>query len=207
MAAAVKKKKEQAIEQIATTLVRAIELRDPYLAGHSRRVAGFSHEVALRMGAGAEEIRTIEIAAQLSQIGKLKVPRSILNKPERHNEAEMQEMRRHIDYATDILKDVDFDLPVYEAVAQMHERLDGGGYPKGLKGADIRLTARILGVCDVFCARVEPRAYRAVISPDHALEILGQNPERYDPKVVEVLREVVSSVPGEKLIAGLANAS
>ena len=201
------KKKEQAIEQIATTLVRAIELRDPYLAGHSRRVAGFSHEVAVRMGATDEEIRTVEIAAQLSQIGKLKVPRAILNKPERHNESEMQEMRRHIDYATDILKDVDFDLPVYESVAQMHERLDGGGYPKGLKGADIRLTARILGVCDVFCARVEPRAYRAVISPDHALQVLAQNPERYDPRVVEVLREVVSSVPGEKLIAGLANAS
>lgn len=201
------KKREQAIEQIATTLVRAIELRDPYLAGHSRRVSGFSQEVALRLGATAEEIRTVEIAAQLSQIGKLKVPRAILNKPERHNEAEMQEMRRHIDYATDILKDVDFDLPVYESVAQMHERLDGGGYPKGLKGTDIRLTARILGVCDVFCARVEPRAYRAVISPDHALQILAQNPERYDPNVVKVLREVVSSVAGEKLIAGLASAS
>ena len=116
-------------------------------------------------------------------------------------------MQKHLDHAIDILKDVDFELPVVETIHQMHERLDGAGYPKGLTAAEIRLSARILGACDVFCARIEPRAYRSVISPQAALDILAQNADRYDPKVVEALREAVFSVAGEKLIAGLGQAS
>ncbi len=200
-------KKERSIQQMVMALVRAIELRDPYLAGHSRRVAGFCVEVAQRLDAAPAEIATVEIAAQLSQIGKLKVPREILTKPERLSEAEVAEMQKHLDHAIDILKDVDFELPVVETIHQMHERLDGAGYPKGLTAAEIRLSARILGACDVFCARIEPRAYRSVISPQAALDILAQNADRYDPKVVAALREAVFSVAGEKLIAGLGQAS
>ena len=88
----------------------------------------------------------------------------------------------------------------------MYERLDGGGYPEGLSGERIRLTARILGVCDVFCARIEPRSYRAGISPKTALDVLEQNSGRYDPAIVNALGKVVNSVTGEKLIAGVAAA-
>ncbi len=196
--------KEKAVQQMVGALVRAIELRDPYLAGHSRRVAGFATAVAQRLSASADDIATVEIAANLSQIGKLAVPREILNKPDRLTDAEIVQMRRHLEHAADILREIDFGLPVFETVYQMHERLDGKGYPEGLAGDQIRLTARILGACDVFCARVEPRTYRSGISAGAAIEILEQNPDRYDPMVVAALRETMSSIAGEKLIAGLA---
>jgi PAS domain S-box-containing protein len=198
------KKRERAVEQMVNALVRAVELRDPYLAGHSRRVAGFALAVAQRLGVSAEDVATVEVAANLSQIGKLGVPRDILNKPERLNEAEIEQVQQHLDYAAAVLRDIDFELPVLETVMQMHERLDGGGYPRGLSGERIRLSARILGACDVFCARVEPRSYRGGIPADKAIEILEQNAERYDPAVVAALKEVAGSVAGEKLIAGIA---
>lgn len=199
------KKKERAVEQMVSALVRAVELRDPYLAGHSRRLAGFAVAVAQRLDASAEEIATVEIAANLSQIGKLAVSRELLNKPERLNEAEIIEIQQHVNHAATILRDIDFELPVFETIYQMHERLDGGGYPEGLSGNKIRLTAQILGACDVLCARVEPRSYRAGISADVALGFLDQNDGRYDPKIIAALRQVVESVAGEKLIAGLAS--
>ena len=112
-------------------------------------------------------------------------------------------MQDHVAHAATVLRDMDFGLPVLETICQMHERLDGGGYPEGLSGDQIRQSARILGACDVFCARVEPRAYRAGIAPAAALDILEQNSTRYDPDVVSALREVVESVTGEKLLARL----
>ncbi|MFQ6017986.1 MAG: HD-GYP domain-containing protein [Kiloniellaceae bacterium] len=198
------KKKDQAIQQMVAALVRAVELRDPYLAGHSRRLAGFAVAVARRLQASAGEIATVEIAANLSQIGKLAIPRELLTKPDRLSEAEILQMQQHVGHAAAVLRDIEFELPVLETVYQMHERLDGGGYPEGLSGDRIRLTARILGACDVFCARVEPRAYRVGIAPDAALAILEENDHRYDPGVVAALREVATSVTGEKLIAGVA---
>src|SRR5690606_37144878 len=112
-------------------------------------------------------------------------------------------LQGHVDHTAAILRDIDFDLPVLEAVTQMHERLDGGGYPAGLAGEQISLPARIVGACDVFCARIEPRAYRGGIAPEEALAILEQNPTRYDTDVVAALRRVVNSVAGEKLLADL----
>lgn len=200
------KKRERAIQQMVTALVRAVELRDPYLAGHSRRLAGFAVAVAQRLGASDEEVATLEIAANLSQIGKLAVPREILNKPDRLGAAEIERMQQHLEHAAVILRDIDFELPVLETVYQMHERLDGGGYPRGLKGDGIRRSAQILGTCDVFCARVEPRSYRTGIGPQETLAILEDNAARYSPEIVAALREVVESVAGEKLIAGLASA-
>jgi HD-GYP domain-containing protein (c-di-GMP phosphodiesterase class II) len=83
----------------------------------------------------------------------------------------------------------------------MHERLDGSGYPKGLKGAEIGTLGGILAICDVFCARIEPRSYRQRLKPDEALNVLKENAARYDATLVAALAEVVHSVEGEKLIA------
>ncbi len=201
-----RRKKDLAIRQLVNALVRAIELRDPYLGGHSRRVRGFAAAVAKGMGASPEEITTLELAADLSQIGKLAIPREILTKPERLTEPEIRTVETHLDHAAAILKDIDFELPVLETIYQMHERLDGKGYPRGLKGEEISLTGRILGACDVFCARIEPRSYRPGISIEEALDILEKNQDRYDPRVIAVLREVSASVLGEKLIAGISSA-
>ena len=197
-------KRERAMQQMVSSLVRAVELRDPYLAGHSRRLAGFARAVAEELGATSEEIATVEIAANLSQIGKLAVPVEILTKPGRLTEAEIAQLQGHIQHAATILRDIDFELPVLETVTGMHERLDGKGYPAGLSGDQIPLTARILGACDVFCARIEPRVYRSGITPNSALDILDQNDGRYDPRVIAALRKVAASVTGEKLLADLA---
>jgi len=198
------RKKERAIQQMVTALVRAIELRDPYLAGHSRLVAEFSVAVGKQLGCGEAELATLEMAANLSQIGKLALPKSLLTKPSRLTEAEVAEMESHIGHAMRVLKGLDFELPVVEAIAQMHERLDGGGYPNRLEGDEIGLPGRILGTCDVFCARLEPRSYRSGLAPDAVLDILKQNPTRYDPQVIEALQQVVATVSGEKLIASIA---
>ena len=198
------RKKERAIQQMVSALVRAIELRDPYLAGHSRRVAEFAVAVGKQLGRDEEELATLELAANLSQIGKLAVRKELLNKPTRLSDAEIAEIEAHVDHAIEFLKGIDFELPVVETIAQMHERLDGKGYPKGLQGDAIKLTGRILGACDVFCARVEPRSYRAGLAPAAVLDILESNITRYDPDVIEALKQVVATIPGEKLIASIA---
>jgi len=202
-----RRRRDHAMSQMVTALVRAVELRDPYLAGHSKRVAGFAAETARRRGAGPEEIATVEIAANLSQIGKLAIPRAILTKTERLDDDEIAVMQSHVENVERMLKGIDFDLPVLETIRQMHERLDGTGYPDGLAGSAISRTALILGACDVFCARIEPRSYRSGIDPQSALAILQQNDTRYDTEVVSALSDVVQSVAGEKLIASIDSAS
>ncbi|NIA72023.1 PAS domain-containing protein [Pelagibius litoralis] len=198
------RKKERAIEQMVSALVRAIELRDPYLAGHSRRVAEFAVSVGKELDCDADELTTLELAANLSQIGKLAIPQELLTKPARLSEDEIRQMETHVEHAVQLLGGIDFELPVVETISQMHERLDGKGYPKGLGGDAITLAARILGTCDVFCARVEPRSYRSGLAPAAVLDILQENSNRYDPKVIEALRQVAATIPGERLIASIA---
>ena len=160
--------------------------------------------VGKQLGCSEEQLSTLELAANLSQIGKLSVRKELLTKPSRLTPDEVEEMEAHVDHAIEFLHGIDFELPVVETIAQMHERLDGKGYPKGLQGDAISLTGRILGACDVFCARLEPRSYRAGLSPDAVLDILEENLTRYDPKVIEALKQVVATIPGEKLIASIA---
>jgi PAS domain S-box-containing protein len=198
-----RRRHERAMSQMVTALVRAVELRDRYLAGHSKLVAEFAAATARQLGAAPEEIATVEIAANLSQIGKLAIPRAILTKTARLDEGEITLMQSHIEHAERALKGIEFDLPILETIRQMHERLDGTGYPDGLAAGAISRTSLILGACDVFCARIEPRSYRRGIDPQAALAILQQNDRRYDPEVVSALCTVVQSAVGEKLIASV----
>jgi PAS domain S-box-containing protein len=198
-----RQKRELAIKQTVVALIRAIELRDPYLAGHSRRLAGFSGQVAKHLGAEPAQVSTIEVAANLSQIGKLSISRKLLSKPDRLSVEEIEIIHRHVEHAATILRDLDFGLPVFQAIYQMNERLDGTGYPKGLPAEEISLEARVLAVCDVFCARVEPRSYRPAIPPLEAIEILEGNGERYDLTVVAALRAIVLSPAGDRLMQDL----
>ena len=191
------------MSQLVSALVSAIELRDPYLAGHSKRVAEFAAETARQLRAEPEEIATVEMAANLSQIGKLAIPRALLTKAERLDDDEIALMQGHIEHAERALKGIEFDLPILETIRQMHERLDGTGYPDGLAAGAISRTGLILGACDVFCARIEPRSYRRGIDPQAALAILQQNDSRYDSDVVSALCAVVRSAVGEKLIASV----
>lgn len=176
-------------EQTVAALLRAVELADPHLLGHSRMLADLAERLALRLDLDPKTIATVRVAGELSQIGKLFVPRALLRKESRHDEAESRLMRTHVDHALRVLEGVEFDLPVAEAIAQMYERLDGTGYPRGLAGPQIGIEGRILAVADVFVARTRPRSYRDAAPPDAVLAVLRAHPERYDAAVVAALAE------------------
>ena len=110
-------------------------------------------------------------------------------------------MAQHVEHAAKVLEDIDFGLPIFDAVYQMNETLDGQGYPKGLKGDEIVLPARVLAVVNSFCAMVKPRAYRGARSIDESLTIIESGEAIYDKRVVIVLKEVVKSSIGEKILA------
>jgi PAS domain S-box-containing protein len=191
------------LERSVQALGRAVETVDPYLAGHSRRMERLATAVARGLRLSESEVTTVSLAARLSQVGKLGVRRELLTSAERHGPEEIREMQTHIDHAGRILGEINFQLPVRETVVQMHERLDGTGYPEGLSGEAIRTTARILGAVDVFCARIEPRSYRPPIGPQEALSVLRAHPERYDAEVVAALERVIASPEGDKALADL----
>jgi PAS domain S-box-containing protein len=196
----VQKRQEQATTKTVEALVRAIELTDPYLAGHTRLMRSLSVEVAKAMNASDVDIATVDTAANLSQVGKLFVDRELLFKAEALSAEEKFELEQHTEHAAKVLQDIDFGLPVFNAVYQMNETLNGKGYPNGLQGDEIGLAARVLAVVNSFCAMVEPRAYRAARSTDETLEILKTGDDAYDQRVVAALKEVVKSAIGEKLL-------
>ena len=197
----VQRRHEQATAKTVEALVRAIELTDPYLAGHSRLMGRLGVEVAKAMNASDLDISTVETAANLSQVGKLFVDRELLFKADILTSEEKEEMAKHVEHAAKVLEGIDFGLPVFDAVYQMNETLDGQGYPKGLKDDGIVLPARILAVVNSFCAMVEPRAYRGARSIDESLTIIASAEGVYDKKIVAVLKEVVKSSIGEKILA------
>ncbi|NLC70754.1 MAG: PAS domain-containing protein [Desulfuromonadaceae bacterium] len=194
-------RQEQATRKTLDALVRAIELTDPYLAGHSQMMRSLGIEVAKALNAADVDIATIETAANLSEIGKLFIDRELLFKEGPLTAEEKKRMEKHVVHAGKVLKDIDFGLPVYEAVTQMNESLDGSGYPRGLKGDEVIFTARVLAVVNSFCAMVKPRAYRGARSIEETMGILRQEENVYDQRVVAALEEVVRSALGEKLLA------
>lgn len=196
----VRKKSEKATRQTIETLVKSIEKTDPYLSGHSDLMRQVSHAVAAELNFGEQETATIEIAANLSQIGKMFVDKALLNKPGKLTPEERHEVEQHVEHAGSLLKDVDFDLPITQSVLQINELMDGSGYPKGLKSGDISMSARVLAVANAFCAMVKPRAYRDPMPAEKALSILTQASEKYDPDVVQALVKVVQSAAGEKIL-------
>lgn len=195
---------EQATQKTVEALVRAIELTDPYLAGHSRLMGDLGLEVAKALGASSLEAATVKAAANLSQIGKLFVDRALLFKAEPLTAEEKQEMESHAVHAAKVLQGIDFGLPIYDAVVQMNESPNGNGYPKGLTGEAIVLPARVLGVINSFCAMVEPRAYRGARPMAEALQILRESGPAYDQRVVVALEQVVRSAIGEKILSRYA---
>ena len=196
-----RREREGWVEQTIGALARAIELADPYLCGHSQRLGRLAGAIALELGLDGRAVATVRAASALSQIGKLFVPRELLTKPGRHAPAEQEAMRRHVDHAQMVLREVDLGLPVAAVLGQMHERLDGTGYPHGLGAAAISLPARVLAVADVFCARTMPRGYRDAVAADEAIRHLRDHADRYDAAAVAALATVWSRDP-QPLTAG-----
>jgi PAS domain S-box-containing protein len=197
-----RQRREAALNSTIDALVKTIEFTDPYLAGHSHLVGGVAGLIARQLGLPETDRQTLEIAARLAQIGKLFVPREIVAKPERLTAEEQAVMERHIDYAAALLVDIDFAMPVPETIAHMYERLDGSGYPAGLSGEAVPLLSRVLGLADVFAARVRPRSYRGALPPDGALDILRTySVDKFGAPLIEALAAALASTEGEKLMA------
>jgi PAS domain S-box-containing protein len=173
-------------------LSKVIEDRDPYTSGHSVGVAGFAEAIARVMGFSEDQITGIYIAGVLHDIGKMAVPVEILVKPGRLTDMEMSLIQIHPAAGYEILKGIDFPWSVGQATLQHHERMDGSGYPQGLKGDTIILEARILAVADVVDAMTHHRPYRPAFSVQDAREEISKGRGRlYDPQVVDACLEVL----------------
>ena len=153
-------KLRKALGAIIQVLEQTVEIRDPYTAGHQRRVADLARTVAEEMGMSDDRIDGIRIAGIIHDIGKIYVPAEILSKPRRLSQIEFNLIKTHPQVGFDVLKAIDFPWPVAKIILQHHERLDGSGYPHNLSGGDILLEAKILGVADVVEAMASHRPYR-----------------------------------------------
>ena len=168
-------KLREALGGIIQTVALTVETKDPYTAGHQRRVANLARAIATEMGLSPEQIEGIRMAGGIHDIGKISIPAAILSKPTRLTEFEWGIIKMHSQVGYDILKKIEFPWPVAQIVLQHHERLDGSGYPQGLSGKDILMKARILAVADVVEAMASFRPYRPARGIDKALEEISQN--------------------------------
>ncbi len=170
---------------VVAAIAATVEMRDPYTAGHQRRVAHLAAAIAGELGLQADQIEGLQLASILHDLGKIRVPAEILSKPGQLDNLEFGLIKLHPETGYEILKNIDFPWPIALTVFQHHERLDGSGYPHGLKNQDILLEAKILAVADVVEAMISHRPYRAGLGVEAALgEISRHSGVLYDPAVV-----------------------
>lgn len=186
-------KLQRTLEGTANALATALEKRDPYTAGHEKRVAKLACAIAEEMGLSKNDVAGIRVTAFLHDIGKIVVPAEILSKPSRLNEFEYSIVKTHPEVGYEIMKELEFPWPVAQVILQHHERLNGTGYPKGLNGESIIKEARIMAVADVTEAMCSHRPYRPSLGIQKALDELKQHSGTlYDPAVVEACLSVFS---------------
>ncbi|MHB8094183.1 MAG: PAS domain S-box protein [Candidatus Aminicenantales bacterium] len=176
----IRKALEATVQAIAVT----VETRDPYTAGHQRRVADLARRLAMEMNLSSDMAEGIRMAATIHDIGKISVPAELLSKPTALTDIEFMLIKTHSQGGYNILKDIDFPWPVARIVLEHHERMNGSGYPNGLAGEKILMESRILSVADIVEAMASDRPYRASLGIDAALnEILRNKGILYDPEV------------------------
>jgi len=172
---------------IINVLAVAVEVKDPYIAGHQKRVTDLARTIAAEMNVSADLINGIQMAGLIHDIGKISVPVEILGKPGSLSDAEYGIVKSHPEMGYQILKDIDFGSPVALIVYQHHERMNGTGYPQGLKGEEILPGARILAVADVVEAICTHRPYRQALGIERALKEISEHRDiLYDREVVDV---------------------
>jgi len=179
-------KLRRAMEGTVNAIALTTEVRDPYTAGHQERVTKLAVAIATEMGLAESQIEGIRIAGNLHDIGKIYVPAEILSKPGKLKKNEFNLVKDHVEVGYDLLKSIEFPWPVANMVIQHHERLDGSGYPHGLKGDDIMLESAIIAVSDVVESMASHRPYRPAYDINKALlEILQKKGDLYHPEVVD----------------------
>lgn len=173
--------------ETVTALAAAMEAKDHYTASHADSLAAMAVAVGSRMGMSDGELRMLQYAAVLHDIGKIGIPGSILNKPDRLTREEFDAMTEHTIIGERIISRIDYLVPIARIIRSAHERWDASGYPDGLRGEKIPLAARILLVCDAFDAMTTDRPYRRALPIDTALMELSTNAgAQFDPRVVDV---------------------
>lgn len=176
------------------SIANAVEARDKQTGRHSLRVAVYSMLIAAELGFDADELENIRQIGLLHDIGKIGVPDSILSKPKKLTEEEYNIMKTHVDIGGEILKDFTHIKNVADGAKYHHERYDGKGYNTGLKGEEIPLTARIIGLADAFDAMTSNRVYRKAISMDHVIDELKKGKgTQFDPSLVDILLGLIGS--------------
>ncbi len=181
-----------ALEGIIQAMSLAVEARDPYTSGHQQRVSILSGAIAKEMVLSEDRIQGIRFAGMIHDLGKIAMPSEILSKPTRLTDIEFAHIKTHSQIGYDILKGIEFPWPVAQVVYQHHERIDGSGYPNGLKGEEILLEARIMAVADVVEAMASHRPYRPALGMEKALEEISKNRGViYDPEVVDACLKVL----------------
>lgn len=177
---------ETNLEQLVDALARASEYRDPYTAGHQLKAAQLSRKIAEHLQLSEDQVKGIELGAHLHDIGKIAIPSEILAKPGRLSPAEYELVKVHPQVGYNILSGIEFPWPIADIARHHHERLDGSGYPDGLKGEAISLEARIVAVADVIDAMASHRPYRPGLGIEAARQEIRKNRCRlYDPAIVD----------------------
>ena len=178
----------------ADAMAAMVELRDPYTAGHQSRVAAIASAIAAAIGLDHDTTEGIDLAARIHDIGKIGIPAEILSRPAQLMPAQWQLIKEHAQAGADIIKGISFPWPVAEMIVQHHERLDGSGYPAGLRGEEISVGARIIAVADTVEAMSSHRPYRPALGVDAAIEeIVKQRGKLFDPTVVDTCAALVHS--------------
>jgi HD-GYP domain-containing protein (c-di-GMP phosphodiesterase class II) len=176
----------ESLEATVAAIAATVEMRDPYTAGHERRVADIATAIAREMQLPSERIEGIHFGALIHDLGKIKVPAELLSKPTRLTKAEFELVKEHALAGYDILKGIRFPWPVAELALQHHERMDGTGYPNGLRGDEMLVESKILAVADVVEAMASHRPYRPALGIEAALaEISAHRGTWYDSEAVD----------------------
>lgn len=186
------KKLERTFESTLLSISKIVDLRDAYTAGHENEVGNIACRIGQELGYSEEHCQLLKWAGIVHDVGKIAIPAEILSKPGRLSLIEYQLIQMHAQMSYDILQDVEINYPLATVVLQHHERLDGTGYPQGLKGDEILKDAQIIAVADVFEAMVAHRPYRVGLGYEVALNELIENKNtKYSEEIVDVLVNLV----------------
>lgn len=198
--AAVERRSEALASESVTTLsalVRAMEAKDPYLKGHSRRVSALCKEIGRALELPDDELEDLGVAGLLHDIGMIAVSESILHKAGQLTEEEYGRVRNHVEVGASILEPLPHLARAVELLRCHHERLNGSGYPRGLRGSDIPLAGQIVGLAESYAALTEERSFRPACSPVEAIDTLqGSRDIWYDGHAIDALQRVVAGRPG-----------